>query len=203
MHANPLLKLMSDQSLKQPAFNLCVYCGSKLGLDRQFQDAAHWVGQWIGGRGGQLIYGGGKAGLMGVVAQATLNAGGRVVGIIPKTLIERELAYDQCHELIVVDTMHERKQLMASRADAFLALPGGLGTLEELFEVWTWRQLGYHNKPIGILNTAHYFDPLLSFISSSVNQNLVSEWQTQLVTVESDPASLLPVLLQMSNTAAD
>jgi uncharacterized protein (TIGR00730 family) len=159
------------------------------------------VGQWIGEHGGQLIYGGGKAGLMGVVAKATLNAGGRVVGIIPKTLIERELAFDQCHELIVVDTMHERKQLMANRADAFLALPGGLGTLEELFEVWTWRQLGYHNKSIGILNTSNYFDPLLSFIRSSMNQDMVFEWQTQLVIVESDPTSLLPLLIQMSNTS--
>jgi uncharacterized protein (TIGR00730 family) len=98
--------------------------------------------------------------------------------------------------------MHERKQLMANRADAFLALPGGLGTLEELFEVWTWRQLGYHNKSIGILNTSNYFDPLLSFIRSSMNQDMVFEWQTQLVIVESDPTSLLPLLIQMSNTSA-
>jgi uncharacterized protein (TIGR00730 family) len=201
MPANPLLRLVPDQSPKQPAFNLCVYCGSRLGLDQQFHQDAHGVGQWIGEHGGQLIYGGGKAGLMGVVAKATLNAGGRVVGIIPKTLIERELALDQCHELIVVDTMHERKQLMANRADAFLALPGGLGTLEELFEVWTWRQLGYHNKSIGILNTSNYFDPLLSFIRSSMNQDMVFEWQTQLVIVESDPTSLLPLLIQMSNTS--
>jgi uncharacterized protein (TIGR00730 family) len=178
------------------AFSVCVYCGSKPGLEPQFAQVAQQVGQWIGQHGGQLVYGGGKAGLMGVVAQATLEAQGRVVGIIPKALMEREMAYTQCQELIVVDTMHERKRLMAERSDVFVALPGGIGTLEELFEVWTWRQLGYHDKPIGILNTAGYFNHLLAFLKTSVTQELLSDWQMNLVQIDESPLTLLPDLVQ-------
>jgi len=180
----------------KPAFSVCVYCGSKPGLEPQFAQVAQQVGQWIGQHGGQLVYGGGKAGLMGVVAQATLEAQGRVVGIIPKALMEREMAYTQCQELIVVDTMHERKRLMAERSDVFVALPGGIGTLEELFEVWTWRQLGYHDKPIGILNTAGYFNHLLAFLKTSVTQELLSDWQMNLVQIDESPLTLLPDLVQ-------
>ena len=180
----------------KPAFSVCVYCGSKPGLEPQFAQVAQQVGQWIGQHGGQLVYGGGKAGLMGVVAQATLEAQGRVVGIIPKALMEREMAYTQCQELIVVDTMHERKRLMAERSDVFVALPGGIGTLEELFEVWTWRQLGYHDKPIGILNTAGYFNHLLAFLKTSVTQELLSDWQMNLVQIDESPLRLLPDLVQ-------
>jgi len=180
----------------KPAFSVCVYCGSKPGLEPQFAQVAQQVGQWIGQHGGQLVYGGGKAGLMGVVAQATLEAQGRVVGIIPKALMEREMAFTQCQELIVVDTMHERKRLMAERSDVFLALPGGIGTLEELFEVWTWRQLGYHDKPIGILNTAGYFNNLLAFLNTSVTQELLSDWQMNLVQIDESPLTLLPDLVQ-------
>jgi uncharacterized protein (TIGR00730 family) len=180
----------------KPAFSVCVYCGSKPGLEPQFAQVAQQVGQWIGEHGGQLVYGGGKAGLMGVVAQATLEAQGRVVGIIPKALMEREMAFTQCQELIVVDTMHERKRLMAERSDVFMALPGGIGTLEELFEVWTWRQLGYHDKPIGILNTAGYFNHLLAFLKSSMTQELLSDWQMNLVQIDESPLALLPDLVQ-------
>ena len=180
----------------KPAFSVCVYCGSKPGLEPQFAQVAQQVGQWIGEHGGQLVYGGGKAGLMGVVAQATIEAQGRVVGIIPKALMEREMAFTQCQELIVVDTMHERKRLMAERSDVFMALPGGIGTLEELFEVWTWRQLGYHDKPIGILNTAGYFNHLLAFLKSSVTQELLSDWQMNLVQIDQSPLALLPDLVQ-------
>ena len=180
----------------KPAFSVCVYCGSKPGLEPQFAQVAQQVGQWIGEHGGQLVYGGGKAGLMGVVAQATLEAQGRVVGIIPKALMEREMAFTKCQELIVVDTMHERKRLMAERSDVFMALPGGIGTLEELFEVWTWRQLGYHDKPIGILNTAGYFNHLLAFLKSSVTQELLSDWQMNLVQIDESPLALLPDLVQ-------
>ena len=181
----------------KPAFSVCVYCGSKPGLEPQFAQVAQQVGQWIGEHGGQLVYGGGKAGLMGVVAQATLEAQGRVVGIIPKALMEREMAFTQCQELIVVDTMHERKRLMAERSDVFMALPGGIGTLEELFEVWTWRQLGYHDKPIGILNTAGYFNHLLDFfLKSSMTQELLSDWQMNLVQIDESPLALLPDLVQ-------
>lgn len=180
----------------KPAFSVCVYCGSKPGLEPQFAQVAQQVGQWIGQHGGQLVYGGGKAGLMGVVAQATLEARGQVVGIIPKALVEREMAFTQCQELIVVDTMHERKRLMAERSDVFVALPGGIGTLEELFEVWTWRQLGYHDKPIGILNTAGYFNHLLAFLKTSAKQELLSDWQMNLVQIDESPLTLLPDLVQ-------
>ena len=109
---------------------------------------------------------------MGMVAQATLDAGGRVIGIIPKALVEKEWANHSCTELIVVDTMHERKRLMAEHADAFIALPGGIGTFEEFFEVWTWRQLGYHDKPVGLLNIAGYYDGLMQFLNSSVRTTI-------------------------------
>ena len=180
----------------KPAFSVCVYCGSKPGLEPQFAQVAQQVGRWIGQHGGQLVYGGGKAGLMGVVAQATLEAQGRVVGIIPKALMEREMAFTQCQELVLVETMHERKRLMAERSDVFVALPGGIGTLEELFEVWTWRQLGYHDKPIGIMNTVGYFNNLLAFLQTSVTQELLSDWQMNLVQIDESPLTLLPDLVQ-------
>lgn len=179
-----------------PSFSLCVYCGSRPGLDPQFADMARHVGQWIGGHGGQLVYGGGRAGLMGIVAEATLQAGGRVVGIIPKALVEKEWALHDCTELHIVDTMHDRKRMMAERADAFVALPGGIGTLEELFEVWTWRQLGYHDKPVGILNSGGYYDGLLAFLTSTIEQQFLSDWQMSLIQTGDEPVSLLSSLVQ-------
>lgn len=156
---------------------------------------AEAVGRWIGEHGGQLVYGGGNNGLMGMVADATLAAGGRVVGVIPKALVEKEWAKLDCTELHVVNNMHERKRMMAERADAFLALPGGLGTFEELFEVWTWRQLGYHDKPIGLLNVAHYYDPMLAFLHTSVANGFVSQWQMELLRVDEEVSALLPALI--------
>ena len=139
---------------------------------------------------------------MGIVADATLKAGGRVVGVIPKALVEKEWAHHGCTELHIVDTMHDRKRMMAERADAFLALPGGIGTFEELFEVWTWRQLGYHDKPIGLLNIAAYYDPLLAFLKSSVEQQFLGDWQMDLIHSESDPESLLEQLVQAAGMSA-
>lgn len=179
-----------------PAFSICVYCGSRPGNQEAFADAARTVGQWIGQHQGQLIYGGGKAGLMGLVAQATLQAGGRVVGVIPKALVEKEHALQECTELHIVDTMHDRKRMMAERSDAFIALPGGIGTLEELFEVWTWRQLGYHDKPIGILNISAYFDGLLHFLATAVDRQFLSDWQMELVLSSHEPVQLLRQLVQ-------
>ncbi|MDB5946028.1 MAG: hypothetical protein JWQ33_1054 [Ramlibacter sp.] len=179
-----------------PRFSMCVYCGSRTGATPAFVDAARSVGQWIGGNGGQLVYGGGNNGLMGVVADATLASGGRVVGVIPKALVEREWAKLDCTELHVVDTMHERKRMMAERADAFLALPGGIGTFEELFEVWTWRQLGYHDKPVGLLDAGGYYGPLLDFLRSSVAHGFMNEWQMGLLRIDSDVAALLSLLVQ-------
>lgn len=182
--------------MKEAAFSVCVYCGSRPGLDPAFAGAAQQVGQWIADHNGQLVYGGGKGGLMGIVAEATLRAGGKVVGIIPRSMVEKEWANHDCSELHIVDNMHQRKQMMADRADAFLALPGGMGTLEELFEVWTWRQLGFHEKPIGLLNTAGYYQGLLTFLSHSQTQQFISDWQSDLVKVSADPASLLQDLVQ-------
>ncbi|MDP2074218.1 TIGR00730 family Rossman fold protein, partial [Hydrogenophaga sp.] len=150
--------------MTEPAFSLCVYCGSRPGANPAFADTARTVGQWIGEHGGQLVYGGGRNGLMGIVADATMAAGGQAVGIIPKALVEREWAHQGCTELHVVDNMHERKRMMADKADAFLALPGGIGTFEEFFEVWAWRQLGYHDKPVGLLNVEGYYDGLMAFM---------------------------------------
>jgi uncharacterized protein (TIGR00730 family) len=181
---------------KTPAFSVCVYCGSRDGALPIYADVAREVGQWIGSHHGQLVYGGGNNGLMGLVAQATADAGGRVVGIIPKALQPTENTRTACNELHVVDTMHERKRMMAERADVFLALPGGIGTFEEFFEVWTWRQLGYHDKPIGLLNTQGYYDGLLSFAKNSVTQGFLSDWQMDLIRTGEHPQTLLRDLVQ-------
>ena len=185
-----------------PAFSVCVYCGSRTGTTAQFADAAFEVGRWIGEHGGQLVYGGGNSGLMGVVATATLKAGGRVVGVIPRALVDKEFAKRECTELHIVESMHERKRLMAERAEAFLALPGGIGTFEELFEVWTWRQLRYHEKPIGLLNAAGYFDPLLAFLRSSVRHGFMDDRQMDLIRVGDQAPTLLQELVRAASTGA-
>ena len=182
--------------MNTPAFSVCVYCGSRNGIQPEYADVARQVGTWIGQHNGQLVYGGGNNGLMGLVAQATADAGGRVVGIIPKALQTKENTRTACTELHVVDTMHERKHMMAERADVFLALPGGIGTFEELFEVWTWRQLGYHDKPIGILNSNGYYDGLMNFIGQVVQEGFMADWQTSLVTIGDTPKVLLRELVE-------
>lgn len=187
--------------MAEPAFSVCVYCGSRLGEDARFAEAAEQVGRWIGTQRGQLVYGGGRSGLMGVVAEATRVAGGRVVGVIPQTLVDKELANLACDELHVVQTMHERKAMMAERSHAFLALAGGIGTFEELFEAWTCRQLGYHGKPLGLLNTAGYFDGLLNFLDQSVTQGFMSEWQMGMLRIGQQPIPLLQALVQDAGCA--
>ena len=186
----------------KPAFSICVYCGSRSGEAPAFAQAAQAAGRWIGEHGGQLVYGGGNNGLMGVLADATLAAGGRVVGVIPQALVEKEFAKLDCTELHVVDNMHERKHMMAERADAFLALPGGIGTFEEFFEVWTWRQLGYHDKPIGLLNVEGYYDALLAFLDSSVKHGFMSDWLMDLVRVGAEPPALLASLVEAAGMAS-
>jgi uncharacterized protein (TIGR00730 family) len=186
-----------------PVFSICVYCGSRPGERPEFADAARRTGHWIGERGGQLVYGGGKTGLMGMVAEATREAGGRVVGIIPQALVDKEVANRLCDELLVVDTMHERKALMSERAGSFVALPGGIGTFEELFEIWTWRQLGYHDKPIGILNAAGYYDGLMAFMAQSVRDGLMSSWQMDLVRHGTDVPALLQSLIDEAGRHTD
>jgi uncharacterized protein (TIGR00730 family) len=171
--------------------SICVYCGSRSGASPAYAQAAQAVGTWIGQQGARLVYGGGHAGLMGVVADATLASGGAVFGVIPRALENRELAHHGLTELQVVDTMHQRKALMAQASDAFLALPGGIGTLEELFEVWTWLQLGYHDKPVGLLNVAGYFDDLLRFLDHTASQGFVNGEQRALLQVDHDAERLL------------
>ena len=185
----------------KPACSLCVYCGSRPGTDPAFAETARQVGQWIGDHDGQLVYGGGRNGLMGIVADATLAAGGRVIGVIPKALVEKEWAHTGCTELHIVDTMHERKRIMAEHADAFLSLPGGIGTMEEFFEVWTWRQLGYHAKPVGLLNLNGYYDHLLAFLHTSVQNGFMSDWQMELIHVGAEPIALLEQLVQVAGMA--
>ena len=133
---------------------------------------------------------------MGTVAEATRQAGGRVVGVIPQALVDKELANRACDELHIVQTMHERKAMMAERSDAFIALPGGIGTFEELFEVWTWRQLGYHDKPLGLLNVAGYYDGLTGFLNHSVASGFMGEWQMGLLHASADAEALLRTLVQ-------
>jgi uncharacterized protein (TIGR00730 family) len=181
---------------KLPAFSICVYCGSRTGVSAQFAQVAQQVGNWIGSHQGQLVYGGGENGLMGLVAKSTMQSGGRVVGVIPTALQSKEKPLFDCDELYVVETMHERKQIMAERADAFLALPGGIGTFEEFFEIWTWRQLGYHDKPIGLLNTEGYYDGLLSFVQTSVEKGFLSESQMALIKTGNHVEELLRTLVQ-------
>jgi uncharacterized protein (TIGR00730 family) len=187
--------------MTKPAFSMCVYCGSRTGTGPEFTEAAQAVGRWIGEQGGQLVYGGGNNGLMGVMANAALAAGGRVVGVIPHALVEKEWAKLDCTELHVVDNMHERKRMMAERADAFLALPGGIGTFEEFFEVWTWRQLGYHDKPVGLLNLHGYYDALLAFLHSGVKHGFMSDWQMDLVRVGADAVELMQSLVEAASMA--
>ncbi|MDH4051531.1 MAG: TIGR00730 family Rossman fold protein [Rubrivivax sp.] len=185
-------------SVALPSFSLCVYCGSRHGERASFAAAAREVGRLLGQARGQLVYGGGNVGLMGVVADATLAAGGRAVGVIPQALVQLEVGHQGLSEQHVVTDMHERKRMMAERADAFLALPGGIGTLEELFEVWTWRQLGYHDKPVGLLNVDGYFDPLLAFLDQSVAQGFLDAAQRAVPLVDDD----VPRLLRRLSTAA-
>jgi len=187
--------------MKPEVLSVCVYCGSRHGVLAAYTGAARALGAAIGARGWQLVYGGGKVGLMGEVADATLDAGGRVVGVIPESLQQREVGHIGLHELHVVPTMHVRKQMMAERADLFIALPGGIGTLEELYEVWTWRQLGYHRQPIGLLNTEGYYDDLLRFMGRSVAEGFLSAEQHQALQVGDEPEALLLKLAAQAGRA--
>jgi len=177
--------------MNAPALSLCVYCGSRSGSEAAYADAADEVGTLIGRSGWQLVYGGGRAGLMGRVADAAIAAGARTVGVIPQSLMQRELGHPGLDELHVVETMHERKQMMAEQADAFVALPGGIGTFEELFEVWTWRQLGYHDKPVALLNVDGYYDKLIEFLAQTQQRGFVHASQHELLLVDTDAKRLL------------
>lgn len=170
---------------------LCVFCGSSAGTDASYADAAGELGAAMVARDIGLVYGGGGVGLMGLVADAVLAADREVIGVIPRALKERELAHADVSDMRVVETMHERKALMAELSDAFVALPGGIGTLEEFFEVWTWGQLGVHRKPCGLLNVAGYFDPLLTLIDHMVAAEFLRPAHRAMVVVEQSPTRLL------------
>lgn len=176
--------------------SVCVFCGSAVGDDVRFAEAARDFGGRVARGGLRLVYGGGSVGLMGVLADAALSAGGTVSGVIPRTLFEREVGHRGLSELHIVETMHERKALMAQQSDAFIALPGGVGTLEELFEVWTWALLGVHGKPCALLNVAGYFDPLLVFIDRMIQQGFLLAQYRELLLVDDDAARLLERLPQ-------
>lgn len=175
---------------------VCVFCGSSVGDRPEFAEAARRIGAEIARRGLTLVYGAGHVGLMGVLADAALRAGGAVVGVIPHPLVERELGHAGLTELHVVRTMHQRKALMADRADAFIALPGGYGTLDELFEVLTWAQLGIHDKPVGLANVGGYFTPLLSWVERALEDGFLREKHRGLLLVDDDPVRLLRRVLE-------
>ncbi len=175
--------------------HVCVFCGSSPGARPEYADAARRVGAALARNGVGLVYGGGRVGLMGIVADAALAEGGRVVGVIPDPLSTKELAHDGLTELHVVPGMHERKALMARHSAAFLILPGGVGTLEEFFEVLTWAALGLHNKPIGVLNVAGYFDPLLALLDHTVAERFVRPAHLELIVVSDQPDALASGLL--------
>ncbi len=185
-------------------FSVCVYCGSRPGTRPGYAALAQALGTAIGRRGWQLVYGGGRAGLMGTVANATLAAGGRVVGVIPESLMTLEVGHAGLSELHVVKTMHERKQMMAERSDAFVAMPGGIGTFEELFEVWTWRHLGYHHSPMGLLDAEAYWAPMLQFLRHAVAEGFMGDDQMAMLHTNVDVESLLDTLFAArSSTAGD
>ena len=178
-----------------PAISICVYCGSKSGDEAHYRQAAIDLGTELVSRQISLIYGGGRVGLMGDVAQSVLDGGGHVTGVIPRDLMDRELGHTGVTELFVVDDMHQRKALMSCDASAFIALPGGYGTLEELFEMVAWQQLEIHSRPVGILNTGGYYDGLLAFLDQAVETGFLHQPHRDLLVVEEEPAALLDRLL--------
>lgn len=177
---------------------VCVFCGSSMGVKPVYAEAAAELGRMIAGRGLGLVYGGGNVGLMGVLAQSALEAGGEVVGVIPEALMKMEVGNPGVTALHVVGSMHERKALMAELSDGFIALPGGIGTMEELFEIWTWGQLGLHPKPLGFLDVAGYYDHLHAFLDHMVAEGFLRERHRAMVAVESAPAALLDRLAAYS-----
>ena len=171
--------------------SVCVYCGSSAGRAPAYAEAARGLGKALVDRGLGLVYGGASVGLMGVVADTVLGLGGRVTGVMPEALVRREVAHRGLSQLRVTGSMHERKMMMAELSDAFVALPGGVGTLEELFEAWTWAQLGLHAKPCGLLNAGGYYDGLIAFLDHTVSERFVREPHRSMLIVSDDPSELL------------
>jgi uncharacterized protein (TIGR00730 family) len=183
--------------------SICVYCGSSPGSDPAFLRAARDLGELVAQRGHTIVYGGGNTGLMGAVADAAMAAGGRVVGVIPDHMVRKELAHNGLTKLHVVATMHERKALMAALADGFLALPGGVGTLEEIIEVFVWMQLGLHAKPCAFLNVNGYYDPLVTFLTRMTDARFLRPEQLSQLVVAHEPAEALERLLSTTPTVVE
>jgi len=184
----------SNNTAMTPSWSLCVYCGSRFGDQEAYREAAEATGRLLAQTGGRLVYGGGRVGLMGTVADGALAHGASVVGVIPDALMKREVGHAGVQELHVVQTMHERKMLMAEQSDAFLALPGGIGTMEEVFEMWSWQQLGYHAKPVGLLNVAGYYDALIVFLREGLERGFLSAEQHAALLVDDDLPRLMEAL---------
>lgn len=171
---------------------IAVFCGSADGRNgSRYKEAAFHLGQVLAGRGIELVYGGARVGLMGAVASGALSLGGKVIGVLPRGLADRELAHPELTELRLVETMHQRKALMSDLADAFIALPGGVGTFEEIFEIWCWAQLGLHHKPFGLLNVDGYYDKLVEFVQQSRDEGFVRPEYVEMLMVDSDAERLL------------
>ena len=182
---------------------LCVFAGSKAGARPEYRAAAGDLGRLLAARGIGLVYGGARVGLMGVIADAVLSAGGSVTGVMPSALVAKEVAHNGLTDLRVVSSMHERKALMSELSDGFIALPGGWGTWEELFEVLTWGQLGLHRKPCGLLNVAGYFDRLLSFVDHSIDEGFVRREHRAMISVSVSPVGLLDTLASYQPPAVE
>jgi uncharacterized protein (TIGR00730 family) len=174
---------------------LCVFCGSNPGASPNYIEAARQIAKALVTRGLELVYGGGSIGVMGALADSVIEQGGKVIGIIPRPLWDREVGHGGLTELRLVKTIHERKALMTELADGFIALPGGIGTLEEFFEIWTWAQLGIHTKPCGLLNVSGYFDSLLAFLEHAVSEKFILDRHREMVLVEANVETLLERLM--------
>ncbi|HLG62981.1 MAG TPA: TIGR00730 family Rossman fold protein [Ktedonosporobacter sp.] len=170
---------------------ICVFAGSSMGVRKEYEEAARTLGHELATRGLGLVYGGASIGLMGVIANAVLAEGGEVIGVLPRGLFKREVGHERLTQLHMVNSMHERKALMADLADGFIALPGGYGTFDELFEAITWAQIGLHSKPIGLLNVMSYFDPLLALIAHVTTEGFIPSTSSRLVLHKKTPGELL------------
>jgi uncharacterized protein (TIGR00730 family) len=182
---------------------VCVYCGSSTGASPVYVEAAKAFGRALVAADLELVYGGGKVGLMGVIADEVMARGGRAIGVIPELLVDKEVGHNGLSELHIVPDMHHRKKMMADLSDAFVALPGGAGTLEELFEVYTWAQLGYHHKPVAVLNVNGFYNPLIALLQHTIDEGFMRQTYFDLLQVDSDPVTLIGKLEHYRPTTKD
>ena len=175
---------------------ICVFCGSNFGSDELYSKAAKELGSLLVSKDISLVYGGGKVGLMGILADAVLKNGGEVIGVMPRKLVERENAHNGLSELRIVDSIHQRKSMMAELADGFIALPGGFGTLDEFCEAVTWAQLGFHKKPCGLLNTGNYYKHFISFFKNAISEGFIKPEHNSLILIDENSTNLLQRMMQ-------